>query len=268
MPEHSTAQHDVIIVGAGIAGSLIAQRLGAAGRKVLILEAGDDGRSQGSTDGANFAELHQGYMSRFFGAAIKTPGSPYPAYPEDGVIDARKSVAGRATIIDLINLPSKSETSYLVQPEGNSQGDPRSIPFLSTYERSPGGTTLHWSATSLRHVPHDLKMASTYGLGQDAGAWTDWPVDYDELAALYGEAESAIGVAASVAEQAPLEAAIGLRYPKRYEYPMPPIPSTLLDQHIQDGAEGQLPRNATAPEGLRLYASDARRWPCGTQRSS
>jgi len=36
----NSPQYDVVIVGAGVSGNLIAKELGLAGKKVLILEAG------------------------------------------------------------------------------------------------------------------------------------------------------------------------------------------------------------------------------------
>src|SRR5262249_19850373 len=40
----SRRRYDVIVVGAGIAGSLVAKRLGHQGWRVLVLEAGTGGR--------------------------------------------------------------------------------------------------------------------------------------------------------------------------------------------------------------------------------
>src|SRR5262249_12579831 len=59
-------QCDVAIVGSGIAGALIALRLGAAGKQCVILEAGD-----GLPPDVN------GYMKRFFTALAKVPEIPY-----------------------------------------------------------------------------------------------------------------------------------------------------------------------------------------------
>ncbi len=65
--------YDVVIVGAGIAGALIAKRLADKGNHVLILEAG---RSTSVTpDG------YQSYVENFYTALGKSPNSPYPENP-------------------------------------------------------------------------------------------------------------------------------------------------------------------------------------------
>ena len=60
-------EYDVVIVGSGIAGSIVAYQLGLQGKKVLILEAGQPVPVDRS-----------GYMETFFKANAKTPESPYP----------------------------------------------------------------------------------------------------------------------------------------------------------------------------------------------
>ena len=59
---------DVVITGSGVAGSLVAARLAAAGVKVLILEAGP--------------RVQRGQaLKQYDRALIKTPESPYPNEP-------------------------------------------------------------------------------------------------------------------------------------------------------------------------------------------
>ena len=102
----STEQADVVIVGAGLAGSLIAYQLGLAGVKVLVLESGPEvpaNRNQ--------------YLERFYTATLKTPESPYP--PVSTLSPTRNPAeqnAPRATIADLLDDNWKNpEVSYLVQ---------------------------------------------------------------------------------------------------------------------------------------------------------
>ena len=212
-------QYDVVIVGAGIAGSIIASELAAAGKRVLILEAGPgvpDNRSQ--------------YMDNFYLSNAKTPESPYPPL---GLQPGREATP-RPTILGLNNWKDP-EKSYLIQPPPPATPVPQNLPFASTTERVGGGTTWHWLGTSLRLVPHDLEMHSYY----DAfGPGTDWPLGYEELSELYGKAEAEIGVSASVAQQAPLENAIGLTFPPDYQYPLAPIPLSLVDQAVSQGIAG------------------------------
>ena len=220
-----SARYDVVIIGAGVAGNMIAWQLGLAGKKVLILEAG-----------AAVPDNRADYMDNFYLSLAKTPESPYPPIPNNGaggkplfpLPDPATQPTPRATVL---MIGKKPDQSYLVQDTAGSVSNPagtavRGIPFSSTYERIGGGTSWHWLGTSLRLVPHDLQMQTTYQ------QFTDWPVAYPELSELYGQAEAAIGVSASVAQQAPLQNAIGLTYPPGYAYPMGPIPTSVVDQTI------------------------------------
>lgn len=225
----ATPQYDAVIIGAGVSGNLIAKQLGLAGKKVLILEAGPavpDSREQ--------------YMENFYLALAKTPESPYPSLagrtgPGVGTLPNPADLpAPRATVLTIGATP---DTSHLIQSQtagvpvdGGNQV--RQLQFASTYERVGGGTAWHWLGTSLRLVPHDLTMQSTYGVFQD------WPISYDEMETLWGLSEKEIGVAASVVQQEPLQAAIGLRYPPGYQYPMGPIPSSIVDQTVSNGVSG------------------------------
>lgn len=216
-------QYDVVIVGAGIAGSIIAAELATAGKTVLILEAGPGvpvNRSQ--------------YMDNFYLSNTKQPESPYPPLPIQGNLQPAAEATPRPTIAGLIQYTDPQQ-SYLIQP-APEQPAPTNLPFASTYERVGGGTTWHWLGTSLRLVPNDLQMYSKYGVF--GGPAADWPLSYDELQQLYGQAEAGIGVAASVAQQEPLESAIGLTYPPGYQYPMQAIPASVVDQAVSTGVSG------------------------------
>lgn len=207
----STEQADVVIVGAGLAGSLIAYQLGLAGVKVLVLESGPEipaNRNQ--------------YLERFYTATLKTPESPYP--PVSTLSPARNPAeqnAPRATIADLILGWNNPDVSYLVQ-----KGP---LPFTSTYERVGGGTTWHWVATCLRMLPNDFRLKSLYGVG------VDWPISYNDLQSAYCRAEAEIGVAANVADQGYL----GITFPANYAFPMTSIPLSLVDGSFVSAVQGQ-----------------------------
>jgi glucose dehydrogenase len=239
----TTPQYDVVILGAGVSGNLIAKELGLAGKKVLILEAG-----------LAVPDSREEYMENFYLALAKTPESPYPALagrqgsklnPVGELPDPATLPTPRATVLSIGKAPN---VSYLVQQEPFNElhkndpnpqnppadpktGDVRGLQFSSTFERNGGGTSWHWLGTSLRELENDIRLETKYGHGRD------WPVDYTELQELWGLAEREIGVAASVAQQEPLEV-VGLKYPSGYQYPMQAIPMSLVDQAVSGAVAG------------------------------
>jgi choline dehydrogenase-like flavoprotein len=201
-----SADYDVAIVGAGPVGAILARRLGAAGGRVLVLEAGP-------AAGRTWAD-YQANVEQYRAAGFKVPNSPYysPAdAPSPNVLDIRKLSPG--------SLPD--DTGYFVQ-DGP-------LPFATDYQRSQGGTMLHWLGTCLRMVPADFEAASRYGHGRD------WPLGYDELDPWYEKAELELGVAANVEDQQYL----GLSYRPGYVYPMYRIPPSYLDQCVARTVDGR-----------------------------
>jgi len=126
------ATADVVIVGSGVAGALVADRLVRRGVSVVILEAGPP------VDRDRAVEI-------FRRAPAKVPESPYPSTAH----------APRPTVLD-IGVPG---TGYFVQ-EGPE-------PFGSTYERVVGGTTWHWLGSTPRLLPSDFEMRTRFGVGRD-----------------------------------------------------------------------------------------------------
>ncbi|MDB5347056.1 MAG: glucose-methanol-choline oxidoreductase [Schlesneria sp.] len=157
---------DVIIVGGGVCGALAAKKISAAGKSVLLLEAG--------TKEAMDPGQYDSFISRYYtmGATRGSPNGPYP--PNNSALSPNDS----------------NQDPYFVQV-GPQQ-------FLSDYLRMLGGTTLHWQGTSLRMLPVDFEMQTAYGRG------TNWPITYDHLERFYREAEWEIGICANVEEQANL----------------------------------------------------------------
>jgi choline dehydrogenase-like flavoprotein len=190
---------DVVIVGAGVAGALIAKRLTHAGLQVLVLEAGP--ATAWTFDG------YTEHLDRFYTATSKGPESAWPP-------------AGNAPQPDTADV--RSGDGYFVQ-----QGPHR---YGSSYTRLLGGSTLHWLGVCLRMLPEDFELRSRYGVGRD------WPIDYADLEPYYRQAEWEIGVSADVAEQEHLgiEFADGYDYPMRR---IPPSYSDQVLAGAIDGME-------------------------------
>ena len=71
----------------------------------------------------------------------------------------------------------------------------RDFPPLPVWHcKSVGGTTTHWTASSLRLHDWELRPKTTYGK-IDGATLSDWPVPYQELKAYYEFAERRLGVA-------------------------------------------------------------------------
>jgi choline dehydrogenase-like flavoprotein len=170
--------YDVVVVGAGVTGALMAKQLTRAKLRVLVLEAGP--ATAWSFEG------YTRHVERFYAAAAKSPESPWPASANAPQPDTRDVRAGNG---------------YFVQ------NGPQ--PYGSSYTRLQGGSTLHWLGVSLRMLPEDLELRSRYGVGRD------WPLGYEELEPYYRAAEFELGVAADVADQSHLgvEFAEGYDYP-------------------------------------------------------
>jgi choline dehydrogenase-like flavoprotein len=193
--------YDVVIVGAGICGSIVAKYLSRAGLKVLVLEAGP--ATAVTYDG------YVGHLEHFYEAAAKVPEAPWPP----------STNAPQPDVLDLGTFPSQ-DTGYFVQLGP--------VSYRSTYDRLQGGTTMHWLGTCLRMLPEDFEMRSRYGVGRD------WPLRYDDLSPYYARAEREIGVSADVEDQAHL----GVTFPEGYDYPMRRIPPSYVDQTLAAAVDG------------------------------
>ncbi len=156
---------DVVVVGAGVAGAVLAKHLTDRGLKVLVLEAGD-GSAQ-SLDG------YERHLRTYYEAAGKGPESAWPPSPNAPQPDTGDLEHGNG---------------YFVQRGPHVYG--------SSYTRLQGGSTLHWLGVSLRMLPQDFDMRTNFGVGRD------WPIGYDALEPYYRQAELDMGVSADVVDQA------------------------------------------------------------------
>lgn len=226
-------EYDVLIVGSGIAGAIVAYKLGQAGKKVLIIEAGPKipaDRSQ--------------YMETFFKANAKTPESPYPPSTQGAVKSTDENPMGlpdpatentpRYTVLQIDSWRKKKQCyfDYVPQPNGLSGDSPlANFAYGSSYERIGGGTTWHWLGTSLRFLKSDFKLKSKYNVG------VDWPSAngqdfYDYLVPYYEKATKEINVAGDKEAMDDLYTQLDgpSKYGPNYDYPMPGITESLVDQ--------------------------------------
>jgi choline dehydrogenase-like flavoprotein len=222
--------YDVVVVGAGVNGALIAKHLTRARLRVLLLEAGPGTAS--AFDG------YTRHLDHFYSASGKGPESAWPPAanaPQPDTADVRTGAG------------------YFVQAGPHK--------YASSYSRLLGGSTLHWLGVSLRMLPEDFELRSRYGVGRD------WPLRYADIEPYYRSAEWEIGVSADVADQAHLgvEFPDGYDYPMRR---VPPSYSDQVLAAAVDGmqvtvggqnvglkvrsypaARNSIPRGAYAPVG-------------------
>ncbi len=203
--------YDVVIVGTGISGAVLAATLTKAGKKVLMLEAGLNAGMYMDVNGSY--TTYQGYLDTFYNAAAKVPNSPYP--------DLKN--AQSPNVLNLSNKTPYSSPGYFVQ-EGP-------LPFASENTRIPGGTTMHWLGTTLRMLPNDFKMQTMYGRG------VDWPFPYEEMNKYYEMAENEIGVSGNVEELKMPNMGENFFSPG-YVFPMEKIPQSYLDHKLMEKTEG------------------------------
>ena len=191
--------HDVVIVGAGVAGSLLAKRLTSLGLRVLVIEAGP--ATPWSFDS------YTRHVETYFAAASKGAESPWPPAIGAPQPDSRDVATG---------------DGYFVQTGPQRYG--------STYTRAQGGSTLHWLGVSLRMLPEDFVLRSRFGVGRD------WPLGYAALEPYYQQAEFEMGVAADCADQthSGVEFAPGYDYPMER---IPPSYSDKVLADAVDGME-------------------------------
>lgn len=204
-PEAASArQYDVVIVGSGVAGAILANELSRSGFDVLVMEAGP-GRDITVRD-------YEVNLERFYSAVSKDNNAPYAKN--------RNAPMPRSYETQKLRPGTPDASGYLVQ-NGPWEID-------STYTRVLGGTTRHWEGKALRMLPDDFSLRSRFGNG------LDWPVAYDELQPWYRKAELELGVSGDVEDQQ----YGGLDFGSDYVYPMHKMPESYLDQLLARDLNG------------------------------
>ncbi|MEY9845532.1 GMC family oxidoreductase [Streptacidiphilus sp. MAP5-3] len=222
MSDLDAQRWDVVVVGAGFAGSLVAKRLGEQGWRVLVLEAGPGGPA-----GAE-AEVRSAAVERFGAALWKTPNSPYET--------SRFAPSPDVTELEGLTGGGFRAHGYLEQ-----RGP---LPYASGYLRANGGTGLAWTGLTPRMHPEDFRSG-------DFGHGRNWPIGYGDLEPYYRAAERELGISGDADEQ---RAAVGLPFPDGYRYPMRAIPRSHLDQVMAAALDGHHVRDPGTgrPVALRV----------------
>ncbi|CAE6804587.1 MULTISPECIES: GMC family oxidoreductase [Paraburkholderia] len=148
---------DLVVVGTGVVGCLIAEQALDAGLSVLMLEAGP--RVDRWRIVENYRNLPPNLRTHW--------DAPYPPRPWAPHLETR----------------TPHEQEEYLQLEG-----PNARAYMQGYVRYAGGATWHWAGICWRITPEDMRMKSLYGVGRD------WAFSYDVLEPYYTRAEYAIGV--------------------------------------------------------------------------
>jgi choline dehydrogenase-like flavoprotein len=156
--------YDVIVVGAGAGGGVVAGVLAEAGKRVLLLERG---RDLGFADVPRDHLRNQRFARHGHNAGPDIAGNPRVFVDIDG-------------------------QEHVVRPhEDDYQNNAAAV----------GGGTRVYGAQAWRYLPTDFAMASAYGIPAGSSL-ADWPIGYEELAPYYQRAEWEIGVAGDSAASA------------------------------------------------------------------
>lgn len=119
---------DLVVIGAGVAGGLVAKRAAERGLRVSIL-----------CDGPVLARAD--LVDRFRRADPQSLMSPYPINRHAPQPQVQRT------------------DDYLIQKGPD--------PYAQQYIRAVGGTTWHWGAATWRYIPNDMKLRTLYGVGRD-----------------------------------------------------------------------------------------------------
>ena len=125
----SSGSADVVIVGSGVAGSLVAHQLASAGASVIVLEAGPRIARWQIVENFRDSPAKADFASPYPSAALCAASD---AFARQQLSDQQGRAALRRAISALV-----------------------------------GGTTWHWAAAAWRMLPADFRMRTLYGVGRD-----------------------------------------------------------------------------------------------------
>lgn len=211
MSHSQTEKIDVLVLGAGAAGAIVAAELAKGGARVVALDKGP----HYSADDFKLKHDEIRYYAR--GAIVPhvttDPMTWRPAEERDA--EVLPWVSGPLGTANPLHLP----------------------PSLGT-----GGGSIHWGGACWRFRETEFRMRSTIveRLGEDAlpanHTLVDWPIGYAELEPYYDKVEWELGISGQASnlrgdvrpDGNPWEA------PRARDYPMPPLRAGAADQIFVD----------------------------------
>ncbi len=225
---------NVVIVGLGWAGSILAKELSDAGQSVVVLERGP---AQSQNGDFNTPRMWD---------------------------DLRYNVRlGLMTDLSRETITFRNEAAQTALPMRQLGSF---IPGTGT-----GGSGVTWSGHTFRQTPDDLRWRShlveRYGRGVIPEGMTiqDYPVTFDELEPFYDRFEQVAGTTGKAGNLGGRKLAGGNPFegPRSAEYPNPPLPRTLALQMFEAKANelgyhpfpipvGNMSRDYTNPYGVSL----------------
>lgn len=154
-PRALAARYDVIVIGAGAGGSVVAALASEAGRTVLVLERGE---------WLSDAAIGHDHLRNQRFARHGTNAGP--------AVSERRSVLGS---------------------DGAERAVSPLDPAFQNNASTVGGGTRVFGAQAWRFHPQDFAMASHYGV-PEGSSLVDWPISYEDLEPFYERAEWELGV--------------------------------------------------------------------------
>ena len=158
--EAERVEWDVIVVGAGMGGGMLGQRLARAGRRVLFVEKG---------------------RSTLPG----TPGTIRSAMPEIAEPQASRS---KKTYYDTLARAGRSNDEIT---DISGRFPRKFVPYIGA---GPGGSSALYGMVCERFFVDDFAPRQFFTDPGESTVPESWPISYEQLAPWYSEAEKLLGV--------------------------------------------------------------------------